>query len=237
MAFWAGLESYMSEAKFCYFLKFAETQILLFESHFQLQTESICLSHYEKGLAKGLFIFNQSEINQLWTEIGLWGLIGRKHPVDLVRTLCGFGASLIMHVGSSYRIPLVKSFNAVTYCTQMSYREHETIQSSLDIHLSGNTGLVVRPFIFMDGKLVFGSFYFEKDIDPDSRFPMFCKLLEQDLCLPRDSVQKVLSRIFHLGFKIIASVDTNDLVLAEKDVVRGIIKGCASEMTLFYVGT
>lgn len=217
-----------------YFLMKGSDRIFLFESQFQLLTEDASLSHYEKGLAKGLFKFDRSRINQVWVELSLWGLIGRVNPVELVRVLCAFGCDLAVEFEND-SLPITKSFSPVTYMIpitsgeQPHYRHlyHGTLGAESDDHIPF--------FLELPDKLAIGSYYTTTTSDVDFQFPFFCKLLETDMCLKQGSIRHPLFELFNEGFSIISDDGVTCRTLAKKDDERDIIRGDLSEQTLFYI--
>ncbi|MBL7557212.1 MAG: hypothetical protein JNM24_15405 [Bdellovibrionaceae bacterium] len=103
----------MGSRKYKYFLVWKNLQIPLFESQFRFNIEDQCLKHYEKGLARGMFAFNRTGVDQVWSELALWGLIGRICPIELARILCAFGCGLVAH-NKNNTWALSKSFFPVT---------------------------------------------------------------------------------------------------------------------------
>lgn len=163
-------------------------KIFLFKSQFQFLNEEQCLKHYEKGISKGLFCFDRSRINQVWSELGLWGLVGRAYPVDLVRILCAFGCNLAVESKSACEI-LIKTFSPVTYSILIS---NYTMATPDESHITLSEGVEVPIFIDIGGQKIIGHFYTTNTNDADTQFPKFCQMLEHDECLSRGSVHKVL---------------------------------------------
>lgn len=219
-----------------YRLSYGSYEVILFESQFQFLQEGHALSHYEKGLTKKLFSFDRTQINQVWSELKLWGLIGRICPVELVRIMCAHGCSLSQSDELGDRLTLKKSYYPINYYTNINQIEYEIVQSCLNIFLDGQTESVVQPFIFMDDRLFFGSFYVDLELDPDSSFPKFCQLLEKDMCLPQDSIRQVLSKLLFLGYPVIVTDGANESILAKYDTENKLLNGPGSQQTLLYVG-
>lgn len=217
-----------------YFLVKGSERIFLFESQFQFLTEDSSLSHYEKGLAKGLFKFDRSRINQVWVELSLWGLIGRVKPVELVRVLCAFGCDLVVEFENDSQ-PITRFFSPVTYMIPITSGEqphykhlyHGTLGSDSDDHIPF--------FLELPDKLVVGSYYTTATDDVDFQFPIFCNLLETDMCLQQDSIRQSLFELFNEGLSIMSDDGVTCRILAKKDDEHDVVRGDLSEQTLFYI--
>lgn len=220
---------------FEYSLVHGSTKFLLFKSQLEFGTDDHCLLHYEKGLDKGIFKFDHAGINQVWSELGHWGLVGRTCPVDLVRVLCASGCTIICSLESHKVKQLRVSYSLVNFYTNLSQSEYEIIKPILEISLGSNLDEKICPFVKLEDRLAFGSFYADHKNDPDVQFPKYCHQLEKDLCLPNGSIQTVLTRLFYFGFKMKASNEKGELVLAEYNPQTKIIRGYGSESTLFFV--
>ena len=219
---------------FQYSLIFGSTQIFLFESQFQFLTEEASLHYYEKGLAKGLFSFNRARIDQVWSGLGLWGLIGRICPVELVRVLCAFGCGLeVVYPGAS--APLAKSFLPVTYFIPVNEDLRPHIRHIYHWPLEPNSTEHIPILLELDKRLAIGSSYTTLDNDVDFQFPQFCRLMERDLCLPVDSIRLSLLALFNEGFTIIAETREKRMVLAHRDCAGETIYGFSCDQTLFYL--
>ena len=218
-----------------YYLVFGSTQIFLFESQFQFLNEETSLRHYEKGLVKGLFAFDRARIDQVWSELGLWGLIGRVCSVELVRVLCAFGCELQMADGVGL-CQLRKSFQPVTYFIPASAADQAQIRHLYHWPLESNSTEHIPVFLELDDRLILGSYYFTSGSDADSQLSNFCKLLEQDLCLPTDSIRVSLLRFFEEGIAFVAESGNDNITLAYWDRVTGTIRGFSENQTLFFLG-
>lgn len=219
-----------------YYLAFSSTQIFLFESQFQFLNEDRCLRHYEKGLAKGLFGFEGSRINQVWSELALWGLIGRICPVELVRVLCAFGCRLKM-VGPRASAHLSKSFFPVTYFIPVVPGEKDRIWHLYNRLLDPNSAECIPILLELDDRLVIGSYYTTSKRDIDVQMPKFCELMEQDMCLQACTLRDVLFDFLRGGYKITAQDHGQCIVLAKWNAATDTLRGYANDDTLFYVGS
>lgn len=224
----------MGSKPFNYILTFGSTKVFLFESQFQFLTEEVSLSHYEKGLAKGLFEFDRSRVNQIWAELSLWGLIGRVNPVELVRVLCAFGCNLVVEHESDSR-PITKSFNPVTYLIPMTAGEQPHYRHLYHRKLGVDSHDQIPFFLELSGKLVIGSYYTTTTEDVDSQFPIFCRLLESDMCFQHGCIRQSLLTLFNEGLSITSDDGFTCRTLAKKNDVRDVICGDLSEQTLFYI--
>lgn len=218
-----------------YFLVKGSERVFLFESQFQFLTEDASLSHYEKGLAKGLFGFDRARINQVWSQLGLWGLIGRICPVELVRVLCAFGCDLQVSDGSETQ-PLLKSFQPVTYFIPIRNEDLQDLRHLYHVPLDPHSAEHIPTLLELDGRLVIGSFYVGVGSDVDSQLPDYCELLDRDLCLPRHSIRRSLRHFFDREFRIEAQVKNASVTLAHWDQRNEIIRGFKLDRTLFYLG-
>lgn len=225
----------MDSRSFRYSLVWKNFEITLFASQFRFGTEELCLRHYEKGIARRLFEFDRARINQVWSELCLWGLIGRIHPVELVRILCAFGCEIKLMDDDGVPLVLQKSFEPVNYFIPVASRELIAIRHFYHWPLEPRSFEHVPLFLEMDDRVVLGSFYFTADSDVDSQFPIFCEMLERDLCFPIGSVRTSLFRFFHDEYKIVAcsGADTVTLAHLNKDKT---IHGFNFDQALFYVG-
>lgn len=217
-----------------YFLAKGSERIFLFESQFQFLTEDTSLSHYEKGLVKGLFKFDRSKINQIWTELSLWGLIGRAYPVELVRILCAFGCDLVVeHENDSQRA--TKSFSPVTYMVPITTGEQPHYRHLYHGTLDASSANHIPFFLELSDKLVIGSYYTTLNGDVDSQFPIFCGHLEADMCLKHGCIRQSLFELFSEGLSIVSEDKFICRILARKDDEHDVIIGDLSEQTLFYI--
>lgn len=221
---------------FRYYLENGSVRLFLFESQFQFLTENSCLLHYEKGLSKGLFQFDRSGINQVWSELALWGLIGRICPIELVRILCAFGCDLVVHHKNNSR-SLEKSFIPVTYFIPMDASEQPHYRHFYHVPLEGGPEDQIPLFLELAEKLVIGSYYTTPSYDLDFQFPAFCKLLEKDWCIEPGNFRRSLFELFNEGYPIVAQAIAKDVTLVEKDCVNDILRGCGAEESLFYVAS
>lgn len=218
-----------------YYLVFGSTKIFLFKSQFQFLTEEASLHHYEKGLAKGLLSFNRARIDQVWSELALWGLIGRICPIELVRILCSFGCDLVVfHKGISQN--LEKSFHPVTYFIPVSVVEQQMIHHFYHSPLEPDSPEDISLFLQLDDRLLIGNFYCTSDSDADSQFPLLCKLLERDMCLPQNVVNHSMILFFENGYELSAQLEDATVILAVLNKTSGIIRGCYEEATLEFLG-
>lgn len=225
-----------TDKQYKYYLKYESEGFELFQSQFYFDTEASCLEHFEKGIQKKIFHLDHSKINQVWSQLGLWGLVGRTCPVELVRVLCAYGCNLEVFDQSQSGVVLTKSYHPLKFYIPMKQTEFEIIKNVVEIPLSEEMGLKVQPFLNTDKELILGSFYRSTDVDSDSVFPKFCNLLEKDICLPSDSISKVLSRLFFMGFEIMCEDNGQSIVLAKYDQKMKSLKGFGYEQTLFYIG-
>ena len=217
---------------FSFHLYFGSIKIFLFESQFQFLNEDQCLRHYEKGLASGLFSLDRSRINQVWSELGLWGLIGRAFPVELVRILCAFGCEIAMFDG--YRTQAIqKSFQPVTFLIPLTRHERKHVGKLNTIQLGPNRGISI--FLELDKRLVIGNYYITSGTNTDSQFPKFCKQLESDCCLPHNSIRACLFKLFWSGYKILAQDQGRNSIIVQRDVQKDVLRGLHCEETLRYL--
>jgi len=218
----------MAFKAFKYFLVHKDTRVFLFESQFQFLTELDCLRHYEKGILKSLFKFNRSQVDEIWCDLKLWGLLGRKNPVELIRILCGFGCKIHMNFQNKVEV-LQKSFKPVTYY----YRLMSLKRLKSSKHLYRELNL---QFLRLADRLIIGSFYITELETADHQFPVFCQLLENDLCLYRNQIRNLLANLFYNGNNVIADCGAKSIVLVEYDPIKQIIRGSENEESLFYLG-
>lgn len=224
----------MGIEKYKYFLTWKDSEVSLFESQFQFLAQDVCLAHYEKGLARGLFSFDRSRINQVWSELGLWGLIGRLRPVELVRILCAFGCEIKI-VRNCKRQLIQKSFRPVTYILPFARSEQKHVLRQNRIRLEPGTNRYIPIFLVLDKRLVIGNYYLTSDTDVDSQFPKFCSQLESDSCLPRNSIRICVFNLFWHGFNIQAQDQSKYSVIVQRDVQKNILRGLHCEETLKYL--
>ena len=195
-----------------YFLVCESHKIFLFESYIQFKTEAQCLNQYEKELYTGYDSCSIARIKQVWSELALCGLVGRMHPVELIRVLCANGAK-IQSGGKSRALFLKKSYKPVVYFVEV---------------LRGETSDL--------NKLIIGHYYTTARLNADQQFPKFCKLLELDLDLKRGHLRVELSKLFYSGYKIVSLAPGRRLVLAQNDLINNTLRGTGNEEALFYVG-
>lgn len=211
-------------------------RIFLFESQFQFLNEEVCLNHYEKGFARGLFQFDRSKINQVWTDLYLWGLIGRIYPVELVRILCAFGCNLVVEYEKDSQT-LIKSFSPVIYMVPIKAGEQPHYRHLYHASLENGTEGQIPLFLELADKLIIGSYYTTHNTDVDSQFPKFCKLLETDWCIGNGKFQRSLFELFYEGFPIIAQRAAEDVTLVENDFSNDTLRGYGAEESLFFVAS
>lgn len=224
----------MGSNKFNYFLVWRYLQIPLFESQFKFTSEDQCLRHYEKGLASGLFSLDRPRINQVWSELGLWGLIGRECPTELVRILCAFGCEIAMLEG--YRTQVIqKSFQPVTYLIPLTQHEQKHLGKLNTIQIELGSNRYISIFLELDKHLVIGNYYITAGTNVDSQFPKFCKQLESDCCLPHNSIRVCLFKLFWNGYKILAQDQGMFSIIVQRDVKKDILRGLYCEDTLTYL--
>lgn len=226
----------MDIKKYKYFLTWKNCEIYLFESQFQFMSQDNCLIHYEKGLARGLFSFDRSKINQVWSELGLWGLIGRAYPVELVRILCAFGCRLKSSDFIGKAVILKKSYFPVTYYLVASPFKTEHVRSIFDRPFEVGSDIKIPLLFEMSDRLLLGNYYITRDRDADVQMPHFCKLLDLDLCLAAGEIQSVLSKLFFKKYKLVGECVSSCITLAENDLTRDVIRGYGLENSLFYIG-
>ena len=221
---------------FHYYLVHGSKRIRLFESQFRFLTEETCLSHYEKGLAKGLFRFDRSRIDQVWTMLGLWGLIGRVCPVELVRVLCAFGCAILRTVDSRSDGILPKSFEAVTFVIPVRSDQHVAVRCDYQFALESGAPEPLQVLLELDDRLVVGSYYTTATLSVDEQFPKFCDILERDCCFPKDCLKTSVFRLFCKGFRLIAKTDLAEIELASWNSNEEVIRGFKDDLSLFYLG-
>lgn len=221
----------MGSKKYYYYLVWKDLEIPLFESQFRFLREDQCLRHYEKGIAGGIFDFNRAGIDQVWSELALWGLIGRIYTVELVRILCAFGCEIGLECSGNQTFIIKKSFWPVTYYIAKQLTSDRQDQG----HISLSAGIDIPLYLEIKGKRIIGHFYTSHSIDADTQFPIFCKILEQDECLPPGSIRNLLVKSFLAGEKIIGKSD-RVLTLAAYDKASGVIRGYGKEDTLYFLG-
>ena len=222
---------------FQYYLVHGSNRILLFESQFDFSTEESSLRYFERGLAKGLFTFDRARIDQVWSELGLWGLIGRICPVELVRVLCAFGCELQMTDQCCRHRRQRKSFRPVTYFVSVPEEFHSSLRYMYSWPVEGEPDEYISVLLELADRIVLGSFYVGYNETFDSQFPIFCDLLEQDLCLPRDIVRSSLFNLFWAGHHILAQGERSEVALATRNCSADSIRGVGNEETLFYLST
>ena len=216
-----------------YFLVHNDKKIFLFESQLQFFSEHDCLRHFEKGIAKSLFTFDRSRVDQVWCELKLWGLLGRKRPVELVRTLCGFGCDIQMRTDFEI-ISLQKSFYPVTYCIPLEQLDIESLRHFYHRPITQGDEDHIPLLLELEDRLVIGHYYTTSQSCADQQLIQLCGFLEEDMCLELGMIQTVLSDLFYAGQKIMAAVPNGNVVLAENDLKENIIRGAANECSLFY---
>lgn len=221
---------------FQYYLIGGSKRILLFESQFQFLTEEASLSHYEKGLAKGLFSFDRARIDLVWTTLGLWGLIGRVYPVELVRVLCAFGCTILRAVDLRPNGILAKSFEAATFVIPVRSDQLLAVRCDYQFALESGAQEVVPVLLELEDRLVVGSYYTTPTLGPDEQFPKFCAMLEEDCCLPKDCLKTSVFRLFCKGFSLVAKTDLSDIELASSNSNADVIRGFKDDLSLFYLG-
>lgn len=227
----------MGSRKYNYFLVWRNLQIPLFESQFRFASEDQCLRHYEKGIARAVFAFKRASIDQVWSELALWGLIGRICPIELVRILCAFGCEIATVDGGGGSFLLKKSYMPVTYLVPIDFSERPSLRHLYDIEIEPIYKNKIPMFLDLSDCLVIGSFYTDLISDIDSQFSKFCRLLESDLCLQPRVVSVALSKLFWRGFKIRGIDQSGSHILAQRDLTRNIIQGFRDEETLFYLSS
>lgn len=224
----------MGSKKFFYYLVWKGLEVPLFESQFKFLTEDTSLKHYEKGLVSGLFQFDRARINQVWSELGLWGLIGRVYPIELVRILCAFGCEIERYGDPSNEV-IQKSFKPVTYLIALAGHEHKCVDELIKIPLEIGSTRYISIFIKLDKRLVIGNYYLTSGTNEDSQLPKFCKLLESDCCLPDNSIRDCLFKLFWGGYKILAQDQGRYSIIAQRDVKKDVLRGLYCEDTLTYL--
>lgn len=227
----------MGFEKYKYFLAWKDSKILLFESRFKFLTEDACLAHYEKGITRGLFQLDHTRINLIWTDLALWGLIGRICPVELVRILCAFGCALVVDCKDSQDRTLTKSFAPITYVIPMASSEQSNYRHLYHVPLETGSEDQIPLFLELANKLVLGSYYTTHNHDVDSQFPKFCKLFEKDCCIGNGVFRHSLFELFHEGFPIDALGTVENVTLVEKDCANDVLHGYGAEESLFYVAS
>lgn len=226
----------MGSRSFRYFLVWKEFEILLFKSQFYLRNEAQCLRHYEKGIERKIFEFDRARINRIWSELSLWGLVGRTCPVELVRILCAFGCEIRLVRDGEVLSTLQKSFWPVTYFIPVAQAVQPFIRHMYHLPLEPNSTEHIPILLELDQRVVVGSFYFTSEADVDFQLPRLCRLMEYDLCLPVDCIRRALSALFSDGHKVVAESEEGCVVLAYRDRLNGILHGFNADQSLFYIG-
>lgn len=186
-----------------YFFEINGQRIFLFKSQFIFQTDVTCLNHFERGLRAGIFKLDLSSVIQLWAYSGLvlWGLIGRSNPVDLIRILSANGGLIKTDENLIEGDWIVNLITPIQYYVPISSSEYKVVEPIIKIPLGGGTGIGINPFIFLEEKLILGSYFLEKGKDADTSFPFYCQSLEKDHSFPQNSIRCLLEKLFFLGFK------------------------------------
>ncbi len=226
----------MDSKKYYYYLAWKDREIPLFKSQFLFLYEDQCLRHYEKGIAGGIFDFNRAGTDQVWSELGLWGLIGRAFPVELVRILCAFGCRLKSFDPVDNTATLRKSYWPVTYYFLVKPIKIEHMRNIFYRPLEADSDNQIPLLFEMSDRLLLGNYYITRDQDADVQMPQFCKLLEIDLCIAAGEIQGVLSKLFFENCKLVGECASKCLTLAENDSIRNVIRGCGFENSLIYIG-
>lgn len=221
---------------YTYTLVWKGTQAILFKSQFLFLTEGSCLRHYEKGIAKNLFSLDRVTINHIWSGLGLWGLIGRVCPVELVRILCAFGCGIEVSADADLAKTLMRSFRRVSYFVPLFSGEEQFIRHVYHKPIDSNAMEHIPLLLKLDDRLVLGSYYTTVGRDADVQLPAFCRFLEKDLCLPSGTMREVLSVLFWEGYIFMAQDEHHGEILAEYEPAQDLIRGYMGEETLFYVG-
>lgn len=227
----------MGSKKYYYYLVWKDLEIPLFESQFRFLREDQCLRHYEKGIADGIFDFNRAGNDQVWSELALWGLIGRIQPVELVRVLCAFGCEIGLKSNVLRPAILKKSYWPVSYIIPVDQVAMKAIYDLYHISLGQGSDLRIPAFLSLDKRLVVGSYYVTEFQDADFQFPRYCKILEMDLCLPPGTVRDSLFRLLCRGYKIVAQLRNKSIVLAERNISTNVLRGSGSDQALFFIGS
>lgn len=215
-----------------YFLVQNGQRVFLYTDTSPYRSEAECLNQYEKGLASGQYSFNRSKINQVWSELAIWILIGRVYPVELLRVLCANGANI--EVGCNGEI-LQKSYTPVKYSIPMQKHEYQIIKPTLEMSLGFETNINLNFFSWSEDKLNLGVFYSSVKKSADSDFPRYCNMLEHEMLLPAKEVHRIISRLFNLGFKITAEHNVRIEILAQFDLTNKIIYGVCNHDTVCYL--
>lgn len=215
-----------------YFLIHNGQRIFLYTDIAPYKSEAECLNRYEDGLASGQYSFNRSKINQVWSELMTWGLVGRSYPIELLKVLCANGANI---ESSQNNLILQKSFAPVKYVVPVQQNELEIIKPILKLSLGLISDVSLECFYWSENKLNFGVFYIATDENADSNFPKYCNLIEKEMLLPANEVHKIISRLFNLGFKIVAEHKNISEIIAHFDLNNKIIYGIHSQDTIAYL--
>lgn len=215
-----------------YFLVHNGQKVFLYTDTAPYRSEAECLNQYEKGLASGQYSFNRSKINQVWSELAIWTLIGRVYPVELLRVLCANGANI--EVGRTGKI-LQKSYAPVKYSIPMRKHEYQFIKPTLEMSFGFETNIHLNCFFWSEDKLNLGVFYCSVKETADSDFPRYCNMLEREMLLPAKEVHRIISRLFNLGFKITAEHSVRTEILAQSNLINKMIYGVYNHDTVCYL--